>query len=95
MFQTKFVEKTKKKLCEIIPPENRAVYDNVEDCGRTRQATDDSIIRRMLFACWITKATDTHSSYVITYLLFSNDNNGDTNAFHCYVYEYTACLVKP
>ena len=25
---------------------------------------DDSIIRRMRFACWITKATNTHSEYV-------------------------------
>jgi hypothetical protein len=32
---------------------------------RDRQATDDNIIRRMRFACWITKATDTHSEYVI------------------------------
>ena len=28
-----------------------------------RQATDDSIIRRMRFACWITKAT--HTEYAI------------------------------
>jgi hypothetical protein len=33
--------------------------------GTARQATDDDIIRRMRFACWITKATDTHSEYVI------------------------------
>jgi hypothetical protein len=33
----------------------------VEKYGRTRQATDDNIIQRMRFACWITKATDTHS----------------------------------
>jgi len=31
----------------------------VEEYGRTRQATDDNIIRRTRFACWITKATDT------------------------------------
>jgi hypothetical protein len=37
----------------------------VEKYGTVRQATDDNIIRRMLFACWITKATDTHSEYVI------------------------------
>jgi hypothetical protein len=36
----------------------------VEKCGGTRQATDDNIIRRMRFACWVTKATDTHSEYV-------------------------------
>jgi hypothetical protein len=33
--------------------------------GRAIRATDDNIIRRMRFACWITKATDTHSEYVI------------------------------
>jgi hypothetical protein len=29
------------------------------------QATGDSIIRCMRVACWITKATDTHSEHVI------------------------------
>jgi len=33
--------------------------------GRSSQATDDNTIRRMRFACWITKATDTHSEYVV------------------------------
>jgi hypothetical protein len=33
--------------------------------GRAGQATDDNIIRHMHFACRITKATDTHSEYVI------------------------------
>jgi hypothetical protein len=37
----------------------------VEKYGTARQATDGNIIRRMRFACWITKATDTHSEYVI------------------------------
>jgi hypothetical protein len=37
----------------------------VEKCGRARQATDGNIIRRMRFACWITKATDTYSAYVV------------------------------
>jgi hypothetical protein len=37
----------------------------VEKYGTARQATDDNIIRRMRFACWITKATDTDSEYVI------------------------------
>jgi hypothetical protein len=31
----------------------------VEKYGRARQAAVDNIIRRMRFACWITKATDT------------------------------------
>jgi hypothetical protein len=37
----------------------------VKKNGTARQATDDNIIRRMRFACWISKATDTHSEYVI------------------------------
>jgi hypothetical protein len=37
----------------------------VEKYGTAGQATDDNIIRRMRFACWITKAEDTHSEYVI------------------------------
>jgi hypothetical protein len=37
----------------------------VEKCGRDRQAIDVNIIRRMRFACWITKVTDTYSEYVI------------------------------
>ena len=31
--------------------------------GTAREATDGHIIRRMRFACWITKVTDTHSEY--------------------------------
>jgi hypothetical protein len=37
----------------------------VEKYGTARQATDDNIIRRMCVACWITKATYTHSEYII------------------------------
>jgi hypothetical protein len=37
----------------------------LKKCGTAGQATEDNIIRRMRFACWITKATDTHSEYVI------------------------------
>jgi hypothetical protein len=37
----------------------------VETYGTARQATDDNIILRMSTACWIPKATDTHSEYVI------------------------------
>jgi len=37
----------------------------VEECGRAGLATDGNITRRMHFACWIPKATNTHSEYVI------------------------------
>jgi len=37
---------------------------NVEKYGRSEQTTDNNVIRRMRFACRITKATDTHLEYV-------------------------------
>jgi hypothetical protein len=40
--------------------ENRAVYDIMWKKNDTaKQATDDNIIRRTRFACWIPKTTDT------------------------------------
>jgi hypothetical protein len=36
----------------------------VEKHGKAGQVTDD-IIRRMRFACWVTKVTDAHSEYVM------------------------------
>jgi hypothetical protein len=40
-------------------------WDSVKNCGTVRQATDDNIILRICIACWLTKAADTHSEYVI------------------------------
>ena len=37
----------------------------MEKHSTSRQATDDHVIRRMRTACWIPKATDTHSEYVM------------------------------
>jgi hypothetical protein len=46
--------------------ENCAVYEIMwKKCGRVILATDDNILQCMQFACWITKAADTHSEYVI------------------------------
>jgi hypothetical protein len=39
------------------------LWDNVEKYGGAREAADDST-RRMRFACWINKATHTHTEYV-------------------------------
>jgi hypothetical protein len=67
MFGTKVVEKIKTQiLCSItfFRKSCRLRY-NVEKYGRARQATDDNITRFMCIACWITKATNTHSEYVI------------------------------
>ena len=40
-------------------------WDNVEKYDIARQATDDSMIQHMCFACWITNATNTPLEYVI------------------------------
>jgi hypothetical protein len=50
---------------KCFPRKSCRLWDNVEKYGTVGQATDDSIIRRMRFACWITKAKSTHSEYVI------------------------------
>jgi hypothetical protein len=70
----KIVEKIKTHiLCsKTFSRKSFHLWDNVEKYGRARQFTDDNIIRRMRFACWITKATHTHSQYVI--LLFHSNN---------------------
>jgi len=45
----------------------------VEKYCRVRQATEESIVRRMRVVCWIPKATDTESEYVI-FTAFLNNN---------------------
>ena len=52
--------------------------------GKTRETTDDNIIRRIRFACWINKATHTHSKYVII-IGFFTAKNVDANTPQCYV----------
>ena len=65
--RTKVVEKIKTHilLSKFFFRKSCPLLDNVEKCGTARQATVDSIIRRMRFACCFTKAIDTHSEYVI------------------------------
>jgi len=64
MFQTKFIQKIKKKhiVCSILFfRKSFHLRNNVEKSGGTRQVTDDSKTWYKPFACWVTKATDTHS----------------------------------
>jgi hypothetical protein len=53
---------------KFFPPK---IVPFVRQCGKKYggigKATDDNIIRRMRVACWITKATGTHSEYVILF----------------------------
>ena len=94
MFQATFVEKFETHiLCPVtFSRKSCRLCDNVEKYRRTRQATDD-IIRRMRFACWITKATETHSEYII--LIAFDGNSGYANAPQCYVGEEKSLASAP
>ena len=67
MFRINVVEKTKHNLCSIAFSfrELCRLGDKTENYCTTRQTTDDYIICRVRIACWIPKATNTHSEYVI------------------------------
>jgi len=64
----------------------------VEKYGLARKATDDNIIRRMRFVCWITKAIDTNSEYVV--LTAFARKNGYANAPQWYFYTHIAFLGR-
>ena len=93
MFQTKVEEKIRRHfMLDNVSSENRAIFEPVwQKYGTAGQATDDITIRRMRLARWMTKATDTHSEYVI--LIVYHSNNDYAIAPQCYVYTYIACLV--
>jgi hypothetical protein len=69
-----------------------SLWNNYEKYSTARQATDDSIIRRMRVACQITKATGTHSEYVI-YIAFPRRQwHERATLLH---YTCIACLLVP
>jgi len=72
IFQIKFIKKIEKHFTfgNFFFPKSCRLWDNLEKCGTAIQATDDSIIWRMLFACWTTKATNTHTQNMCWFLLF-------------------------
>jgi hypothetical protein len=72
-------------------PARRPAYQAVTH-GIAKKATDDSITRRVHFACWITKVIDSHSGYVV--LTAFARKNGYSNAPQWYVYMHIACLVR-
>jgi len=61
----------------------------VRKCDTERQATDDNTIWRMRFACWITKATDTQSEYVILIDFLRQQWLREGASLLCYI----GCLV--
>ena len=63
----------------------------MEKYGRATQATDGYIVRRMRFACWITKDTVRHSEYVILTAFPRQQWLGESASVLRYT--YIACLV--
>jgi hypothetical protein len=49
----------------LFPRKSCRLGDNVEKYGRDRQATDGNIMGRMRFACWLSKARNTHPEYAV------------------------------
>ena len=69
---------------QLFPPPKTVPF--MTWCGKiwwAGQATDNNVIRRIRFACWITVATDTHSEYVVVTVFHCNNSN--SNAPQCYV----------
>jgi hypothetical protein len=59
--QQKTYKKSKQILCSNPPGKSWRLWDNVEKYDRTRQDTDDNMIRRMLCLSLLTKDTHTHT----------------------------------
>ena len=66
-FQKEFVKNVKTHiLCSIaFSRKSCRLWYIVEKYCRAGQAIDDNIIGHMSLPCWMIKATDTHSEYVI------------------------------
>jgi hypothetical protein len=58
------------------------LWDNMEKLGIARQATGDSMIQCICFACWMTKATDTFRIY---YTLLLHNNIVYSGLPECYI----------
>jgi len=89
--QTNVVEKIKTHFMFNFSRTSCRLWDNVLKYGRPDQDTDDSIIRRMPFACCLPKATKTHSEYVI-FVAFPRHEWLQERA-RVLPYTYIACLV--
>jgi hypothetical protein len=91
MFQTKVVEEIKIHILGsiIFSRKSCRLWDDVERYGTATQPTAVSTMRRMRFACWITKATDTE--YVI--LIAFPRQQWLSERASMLRYTYIACLV--
>ena len=68
MFQTAVVEKFKTRILCSVTFFLTKMVPFMRQTGKycaARQVANDSTVRRMHFACWIIKATDTHLECVL------------------------------
>jgi hypothetical protein len=63
----------------------------MENYDKGGLVTDDNITRRMRYAYFVTKTTDTHSEYVIRYVV--QCKNGSTNAPQYFVVRALPALL--
>ena len=95
IFQTKVVGNIKASiLCSVtFSRKSCHLWDNAEKYGTAREAADD-VIWRTRFAFSVTKATHTHSDYVI--LLFFHGKDAYTTAHPCHVIRmFPVLLILP
>lgn len=79
-------------LCSVtVFRKSYRLWDNVVKYARDRQATNGDIIQRMRFAWWLTKATETHSEYVIP--LFRGNSLLRESSWFYIIRTSVACLV--
>ena len=91
-FETKVVEKRHTFLCSLkFFPYIVPFMRKFGKYGRARQVTDAYKTERVRFACWMTKATDTHSEYVIFIVVARQQWLRER--YSAWRYTYFACLV--
>jgi hypothetical protein len=54
----------------------------VENYGKAGQDTDENVIGRTLFVCWINKAIDKHLEYVIFIPFHSSNGYGNAPEYY-------------
>ena len=91
-FRHNLYTNSKHTLCSVTFC-SRRFWDTAQKCCRARQGTDDQKTQPKSFACWITKAIETHTQNKEHIMLF-HGNNDYANVPQCYVHKYTASLVQ-
>jgi hypothetical protein len=80
------IKKSRNFMLNKVSPKPYRLWDNVEKRGTARQATDDNITRDMRFACWVPKATETHSEYFIFIIASVINSVWSRKMFYCSTY---------